>query len=247
MAQASVAEAPKRILGVALGRQLSKKIDPLLNRAYFAVDHVPRGESALVLCRRAAFDLILVGHPLPDMPLEKFLVEVAPSDAAAASPSQLLVLTEERRLVELPDSVRSGPHVAVAIEQPQKLLEEVASRLLKVAPRLHARLLVKLEVRCGGQMSLVACQSENLSESGMLVRTDAAYPIGTTLSFEFTTPQDPKPLRGQAEVVRHTLADMEQVRGVGLKLTHFEGDGRERLEAYVASVRPPDDSGRFRR
>jgi len=221
-----------RILAVALDRQLFNKIDPLLNRSYFTVERIPRGESALALCRHTWFDLILLGHPLPDMPLETFL-RAARREGALSARSHLLILTEEARLAELPESFQRGPDLALSVEQPQRLLEEVASRLLKVAPRVLARLLVRLEVQFGDEMSLVIWQTENISEAGMLVHTDRPYPIGTTVSFHFTTPDDPAPIRGEAEVVRHAVVDVEKVHRVGLKFTGFEGDGFKRLGAYI--------------
>lgn len=221
------------ILAVALNRQFFDKIDPLLNRSYFTVERVPRGESALALCRHTWFDLILAAHPLPDMPLETFLRSLRREGALSAR-SHLLVLTEAARLAELPESLQRGPDLALSVEQPQRLIEEVASRLLKVAPRISARLLVRLEVHFGDETSLVIWQTENISEAGMLVHTDRPYPIGTPVSFQFTTPDDPAPIRGEAELVRHAVTDIERVHGgVGLKFTGFEGDGLKRLQAYL--------------
>lgn len=222
----------RRILAVALDRQLVDKIEPLLNRSYFTVERLPQGESALALCRHTWFDLILLGHPLPDMPLETFL-RAARREGALSARSHLLILTDEVRRAELPESFQRGPDLALSVEQPQRLLQEVASRLLKVAPRVSARLLVRLEVLFGDELSLVVWQTENISEAGMLVHTDHLHPVGTTVSFQFTTPDDPAPIRGEAEVVRHAFADVDGVHGVGLRFTGFEGDGLKRLGAYI--------------
>jgi DNA-binding NarL/FixJ family response regulator len=221
-----------------LDRQLFNKIDPLLNRSSFSVEHMPRGESALELCRQATFDLILLGHPLPDMPLETFLRALRKEGALSAR-SQLLVLTDDVRLAELPESLQRGPDLALSVEQPQRLLEEVAARLLKVSPRMSVRLFLKLEVNFGDEKTLVIWQTENISETGMLVHTDRPYPIGTTVSFEFTPPNQPAPIRGEAEVVRDAAAgaDVQSAHAVALLFTGLEGDGFKRLQAYIQGPR----------
>src|SRR5262249_57287484 len=68
----------------------------------------------------------------------------------------------------------------------------------------------------------LSCQSENISETGMLLRSPEAYPIGTRVRFECTLPGDRSPLRGEAEVVRHTVSEVEQVQGIGVKVIFWK-------------------------
>lgn len=222
----------KRILVVAVDRELFGKIDPLLNRAYFAVDKVPRGRSGAILCANVAFDLMLVGHPLPDMAFQEFLFEVRRGGSPCAA-SPLLVLTPEQRLGELKDLLAWGPNMALPLEDPRAILDEVATRLLGVAPRMATRIMVRLEVQLEEGKRLLMYQTENLSKAGMLIRTDHLYPIGTRVAIECLLPGDRSPLQGVAEVVRHAAPDVEKVHGVGVRFVELKGDGQKRLIEFL--------------
>jgi DNA-binding NarL/FixJ family response regulator len=239
VAQAVTAEGGKtgRVLVVGLERALFNRIEPLLGRSLLAVDRVPSGESGVLLSRTAVFDLLVVRHPLPDMALGSFINRVhepgAPSGAA-----QILVLADDERLAELRGMLPDGSRSVLSVNEPTKLLQEVASRLLGVAPRISVRVLVRLEFQLAEGVSLVSCQSENISENGMLLRSDKLYPLGTRVRFECSLPSERMPLQGEAEVMRHAVPDVEKVHGMGLRVIFWKNDGQMRVRRFLAS-RPP--------
>ena len=59
--------------------------------------------------------------------------------------------------------------------------------------------------------------------------------MGTRVSFEYTLPGEVAPVRGEAEVVRQSVADVEGVEGVGLKVVSFRADGERRVGRFVKS------------
>lgn len=221
-----------RVLVVGLERALFQKIDPLLNRSLFTVDRVPRGESGLALASHATFDLIAVRHPLPDMALGHF-IQTVHEPGSPCGAAQILVLTDDARLAEVKGLLPGGGNRVLSINEPSKLLQEVASRLLGVAPRIDTRVMIRLEVRAAEGKTQVMCQSENFSENGMLLRSDTLYPVGTRAGFEFTVPGDRLPIQGEAEVMRHSAPDVEKVQGMGCKFTSLKGDGRKRLLNFL--------------
>jgi uncharacterized protein (TIGR02266 family) len=221
-----------RVLVVGLERQVLKKIDPLLSRSQLSVDSVGKGESALMLAAKVAFDLLVVRHPLPDMALGSFMSAVhEPGSPCCASP--ILVLTDRTRLDEIRTLLPGGSGQAISVDEPAKLLQEIASRQLGVAPRVAIRVAVRLDVRLEGGSSRVACQTENLSEQGLLVRSPNLYPIGTRLTFDFTLPDQRLPIQGEAEVVRHSVPDVEGVQGLGLRVLSYRGDGARTLQRFL--------------
>lgn len=226
-----------RILAVGIDRLLYDKIEPLLNRSYFDVDRVPRGESALILCSQVRFDLMIVGYPLPDMSLDALLEGIRRPESPCAE-NQLLLLAPAEQLAELHPLVGDGVDAVMSIGQPVQLLEEVASRLLEVAPRTATRLMVKLEAELREGKSLTLCQTENVSETGMLLRTDRLYPVGTQVQFELFLPGDRAAISGRAEVVRHTHQLIERVEGLGVRFAEFAGEGRRRLQEFLVQARP---------
>jgi uncharacterized protein (TIGR02266 family) len=116
-------------------------------------------------------------------------------------------------------------------------LQGVASRLLKVAPRIEARVLVRLEVKLANAMQKVSCQSENISEGGLLLRTDTVLPIGTRVQFDFALPGERSSIQGEAEVMRYAVPDVERLQGMGLRVIFFKGDGPRRIKQYLAQTK----------
>ena len=87
-------------------------------------------------------------------------------------------------------------------------------------------------------------QTQNLSQSGMLLRTRQPLPIGTNVDLQFLFPGDPvlsktsQPggygfVEGQAKVVRHTHPIREQVRGMALQFLHLESRGLKSLDRFL--------------
>ena len=228
----------KSILVVGLERKLFQQIDPLLSRSHFTVDRVPRGKSGLALCERVAFDLIIAADPLPDIDISEFLAVVRRNGMPTAG-SQLLALGAGQRLEVLRSHLRGERSAVIAITEPRAVLEEVAARLLGVATRSAARLMVRLRVRTDAGEQMLMCQTDNISPQGMLVRTDRPLPVGTRLSFEFTLPDDRHPVQGEAEVMRHTAAHVGEAQGMGLKCLVLRNDGTSRLRAHLDKLDNP--------
>jgi uncharacterized protein (TIGR02266 family) len=223
-----------RVLVVGLERKLYLKLEPLLGRSLLTVDRVPRGESGLLLTGNVVFDLIVLRHPLPDMALGSFINRVHEPGAPCGA-AQILVLTDDAQIALLQSMIPDGPRCVLSVNQPTKLLEQVASRLLGVTPRVAARVLVRLTVKLQEGQQLLSCQSENVSEGGMMLRTDASFPMGTHVDFELTLPGDRLPLKGEAEVARQAVADVEGVQGFGLKFLSLKSDGHSRLNRFLAA------------
>ena len=99
-------------------------------------------------------------------------------------------------------------------------------------------LMAETKARSGttGRSSLEMSQTENLSETGMLVRTGEVYPLGSRLSFEFHLGGQGQPIRGEGEVVRQTTAGRESVRGVGIRFISLERDGQARLQRFLREL-----------
>jgi hypothetical protein len=173
---------------VVLGPSAARKADPA---APTPVEHAegagPPGPT------RKRLLLVGLGDELFDMPLNDFLGTVSREGSPSAA-SQLLALAEEGSMSEACQVPAAGMNVVLPINA-GRLLEEVASRLLGVTPRISVRLLVRLEVRLKEGRRRVMYQTENISTAGMLVRSDRLDPIGTTVAFELTLPGDRTPVR----------------------------------------------------
>jgi CheY-like chemotaxis protein len=227
----------RNVLIVNVDEELFAKVAPLLGRSDLEVDRFPGARTALELVGLVPFDVLIALFPLADIPAQEFLDAVrAPESPCRRSP--LLVLTTRDRLPDAERYVGRGVNRVVALEETAEQLQREVSQLLSVAPRRDLRMMVRVNVRVGEKNELSLFQSENLSQTGMLVRGGDPYPLGTRVAFEFDLGLDRSPVRGEAEVVRHTTPGREDVRGgMGLRFFYFEKDGLVRLQRFLESLR----------
>jgi hypothetical protein len=209
-------------------------IGPILSRTCFEVYLAKDGKDAIDVSTQHSFSLIVVYHPLPDMRLEEFNAIRRGHDSASAR-SQLLVLSEDSRLEEAFERAGKGPGVVLSIPT---LVYEVESELLGVAARVATRLLIRLDVQLQEGTIVVVGKSEDVSRTGMLVRTSRSYPLGTMVRFETVLPGDPRPVQGEAKVIHHTLVGIERAPSLGLKFISFKNRGFKRLRAFVRRRTP---------
>jgi uncharacterized protein (TIGR02266 family) len=224
------------VLVVGLERSHYKELLPLLSRALLSVDRMSTGESAADLASRVVLDLVVIRYPLPDMSIGSFMQQLH----QAGSPCEktpIIVVADDARLGELASLLPGGANQAVSVNQPAKLVAQAAV-VLKLAPRADIRIAVRLEVKLDGGPTLIICQSENISEKGMLLKTDTRFPVGTKVRFDFTLPGEQLSCQGEAEVVRHAEPTVEGLSGMGLKVAWFKGDGGSRIRRFVLKQTP---------
>ena len=210
-----------------------EKLRGALARYPLLVERIPRAASALELVGAVPFHLLVLGYPLDELELGDFLGELRrPGAPSSTAPVVLLAAAADRPAAERFRSRGVAAVVGAEVEAP--LLHRAVLEALGVPPRIDVRLLVRLEARLADGQSTVLCQTENLSDSGMLVRSDRRYPPGTEVAFELALPEGAQPVRGRAEVVRQTDAQREKLRGLGLRFLKLDGDGGRRLAVFIS-------------
>ena len=113
-------------------------------------------------------------------------------------------------------------------------LPEAVRALLAVRERMALRSTVKVLV--DGDPRPEMWQTENLSSTGMLARTNRRLDAGTMLDLELNLPGDSFPLNGRGQVVRSTTGVRERVRGIGVRFTALKPDAQVRLEAFLSRI-----------
>lgn len=92
-------------------------------------------------------------------------------------------------------------------------------------------MMVNVEVTTNSSTALRCFQSENISESGLLLRGNQAIPIGMAVSLEFNLPDESEPVHATAMVVRHSGAG--ETPGVGLRFVELNREQILRLRRFV--------------
>ncbi len=226
------ATKPRNVLAIGVTTEEFARVAPFLGRDDFDVDRFPSGAGALELTAHVVIEVLLVRYPLPDLELTEFLGTVRRDDSPCQR-SPIVLLTLADKLEEAEKFIGRGANRAVDIETAEAEIQATISELVAVAPRKAGRFLARLEIRLGGAKDMILCQTENLSGSGMLIKTERRYDLGTRLNFEFTLSNDPRPVGGVAEVVRHTLIGRDKVGGIGVRFLSFAGDSQRRFESFI--------------
>lgn len=223
----------RRILAVGDEEGLLAALAEVLARSAFEVHRMASGVPAVGLCGEVKPHLVIVSHPLPDLELRDFVFS-ARAACSPAAPPPIVVLAESAEgtaLARVDQAMR-----VLTPEQSRDRWEEEVLRLLEVPARSAQRLMLRLEVALGAGRLLRMCQTENISRTGMLVRSAESYPLGSEVLIEFTLPEERESIRGSAEIVRHADAAAERIQGMGLRFTRLQADGEARLEAFLEKL-----------
>jgi c-di-GMP-binding flagellar brake protein YcgR len=111
--------------------------------------------------------------------------------------------------------------------------------------RSAVRVMVQLDATIDDGKLARMYQTQNLSNSGMLLRTGKPLPVGTEVDVQFLFPGGPVLskgdlpggygfVEGRAVVVRHTHPFKEKIRGMGLHFIGLEERGRQMLAEFLA-------------
>ncbi len=225
----------RNVLVIGVNPDEFDRVTPFLARESFEVDRFPSAAGSLELTTQVAFEVLLVRFPLPDMELYDYLQAVR-REGSPCQRAPILLLAQSDKAEEAESFIGRGANRVVKLEETNGKIQAVISSLLHVAPRKAARFLARLEIKLGGAKDMILCQTENLSDSGMLIKTDKRYDTGTKINFEFTLPEDQRPIVGIAEIVRHTMIGRDRVGGIGVRFLSFAGDSQRRYEAFVVHL-----------
>lgn len=223
---------PKRnVLVVGVNTEEFSRVAPFLGRDDFEIDRFPSGAGLIELTQHVPVEVLIVRYPLPDMDLAAFLTAVRHPDNRSRHAS-LVLLAERSQADDARRYIGRGANRVVVIGESEDQIQQVVSGLLNVAPRKSARFLARLEIKVGGAKDMMLCQTENVSATGMLIRIDQRYELGTEIHFEINLAGDPRPVSGVAEVVRHTQIGRDDVGGIGVVFRSFTGDSQRRFDAW---------------
>lgn len=230
----------QQVLVVGADTPALQRILPLLQRHSVDSHRQPTGEAALdAIGKRSDIDLVFISYPLPDMAFGDFVMTLTETVVPARAP-QIVVLVSKSDVAGVAGYLQKGVQVLPA-DLPGNVLEKAAAKFLRKAPRPATRIMVKMVVKLGVGHVLRMAQSVNISASGMLIRTNEHYPLGSEVSLEFSLPGVNEPIIAEAQVVRHAIPDREQITGMGLKFTDIGPEHKMRLEQYLSKQLVEED------
>jgi hypothetical protein len=194
----------------------------------------PWNDNTLELVQSTPFDAVIIGFPGPITALRRF-VQCLRSPGSASQRSGVVLLCEPRHLDAAKTFVGIGVGINRAISATD-MAENLAQAILglsSVAPRATLRAPTRVVLHLEQRPLRTFCQTENVSETGMLLRGFGHYPPGTTIDFEINIPGQSDPIRGRATIARTTTVSSERMEGVGARFDEFREGDRARLTEYL--------------
>ncbi len=219
------------VMLVGFGRQSMLRLAPALDREEVQLVEVNDPFEALATCAGQRFDLLVVRHPIGGVSVDRFLNRLR-RPGGRSHRAYALILTEgvlDRSLEKL-QGTRSR---FVNTTDFDTILAVISQNGLGVAPRIEARVTVRLGLQLSGEKMTRFCQVRNLSESGMLVRIAERPEIGSRVEMLLNLPNVRSPIELRGLVVRHT--GRREVEGIALRFVDLDRETRGHLRRYIAT------------
>ena len=204
----------------------------LLSTSQLALEQVGDGAEALARSTRRRFELIMTEFPLAGLEMEHFLCQLRAPESSSRD-ARVVVLTGsiDRQAIEC---LGPGQLAGVDICTNSREALRAVTRGLRLCDRLSAELRVAVVGTTEHYQSTQLAQTHNISASGMLLDAEPLLPVGTIAPVAIQISSDESPIRGSAEVVRHTDPARENVSGMGMRFIDLLDDDRRRLSDFVA-------------
>jgi len=210
------------------------KVKDAIRGADIDLQMAPWNDNTLELVQSNSFDAIIIGFPGPITALRRF-VQCLRSAGSACQRSGVVLLCEPRHLEAAQTFVGIGAGInrAICAADMNETLAQTLLEISSVAPRSTLRAPTRVVLHLEQRPLRTFCQTENVSETGMLLRGFGHYPPGTTIDFEINIPGQSDPIRGQATIARTTNVSAEMMEGVGARFNDFRDGDRARLTEYL--------------
>lgn len=210
-----------------------------LAREPFRAETCSSVEELLSHTGQTAYKLIVLQLPLGGFEPRDILYAVR-QEKHPSRKAILVVLCPDDKMAEYRPYLTKGVSALFPLSAPAAHLETALGVLLKVAPRVSMRIMVRLNAQVHQMASKHLCQVLNISRTGMFVATNLNLPGGTEVAFELLIPGQPSPVAGEAQVAWHSRGVGGASTGLGLKFTSFKDDGHARFDAFFHAAAPKE-------
>lgn len=221
----------KRVLAATVRPRLLAKLEALQTSVDVKFESVGNSLAFQALTWRRRFDLLIAELPFPGLEPANFLRTLRSKQCASvASP---VVFLDREGYESTPHSI--DPILSELVTTCTSLTQtlKVVTDTLKLSDRSAVHLFAETEMIVDSVRIQRVCQTENVSPTGMLLRTNLRLPLGSVVPFSLRLPEDVDPIHGRGEVVRYADAATESVSGMAVRFFGLDGDGDARLGRFL--------------
>ncbi|MCD4749629.1 MAG: PilZ domain-containing protein [Thermoanaerobaculales bacterium] len=197
-------------------------------------------DEVLDLLATVLFNALVVRYPLPGAGFGVLLSSVR-AKASLSRGAGFLIVAPPDDVNLLQGLIGRGVNRVLPTNASIKEMVSTIEGIHGVAPRFTLRMPVQLEVQLPSRFLKAYCQTENMSESGMLLRGFSHYPSGTVFSFEVQIPGEDAVIRGTAEITRTTDSGRENLEGFAAKFLEVEQSGQSALLQILGKAVSSDE------
>jgi uncharacterized protein (TIGR02266 family) len=224
----------RSVLVVAAPAALPADIEAsLCGHGYFS-ETVPSGAEALSLAAALPFDVVVVALDGLDTGFREFVRGIRRPDAASRL-TVLVALAGGPAAGSARELLGSGVNRVLDPTAGVAALVRAVVELVEAPPRVLVKSVIRFRVRTGKDEKIAMCQTEDISSTGVFVRTEMAVQQGAQVRFEVALPGLVEPIRGTAEIARQIGGGRDRPPGLGLRFLELDGNGADRLHNWLAS------------
>lgn len=221
----------KTVLAAITDRQVIDSLEPLFSRHSVEFNQVANGEACLVLASSARYDLVLAQLPLIDMSATR-LISGLRSGGSSCEQSPILLLGSDSQ-ARAANVLKRLDVESIVLSDSVDAFRRAVAGALGVPVRASTRVLVNLHVDLDNFVTTHVYETENLSRTGMLVRTGHPLPVGTEFAFDLCLDEPQAVLQGVGQVVRHTARAHENTCGMGIHFKQLDDAATSDLDFFV--------------
>ncbi len=230
----SMANLSRAVLFAGVGDAVGWHVSRLLAECGIASERMAWEHRIFEHVFEKHFDVIVIGFPVPGADFGRFLSSVRSRNSKCLR-AGLILIARQGSVEEAVSFIGRGINRVLMESTPDMTLLENINELMHVKTRVPLRTAARIvaDIERGPKFSL--CQTENLSETGMLLRGWNHLPVGFTFDFELDLPGEDEPLRGRATVARVTTDARENFEGIGVSFESLDPSSEGKIENFISS------------
>jgi CheY-like chemotaxis protein len=204
--------------------------EPYLERSDIAIFFAATNAEVLKLHLEERMNLIISKLDMPGHRSEE-IFDIIRNSNDLRRVSLVMVCNDD--MVHRERARRCGANVVLTMPVDPLLLSTKVRQLLEVAPRQSYRVVLNVSVDGKFKNRPFLCRTENVSASGMCIRTGLDLATGEFISCSFYLPGGARVAAG-GEIVRVIdRAKGQDERGYGIKFTEISPDVKAAIQAFV--------------
>jgi hypothetical protein len=195
-------------------------------------DRVANAQRARVFATNNYYSLIVTQHPLEGLDNQTLLASLRSSSSLCRN-SPILSFSDDPAELAALQAIGGALRESLPMDSTSFDIGQAIIRLMSMSVRSPLEILVHIVVNKDGKRQLLACQTKNISSTGMLLRTTNELPPNTKLDFSFNLPDNENTIQGTAKVVRKVFPKSERVEGMGVLFTNLDGESSKSITDFV--------------